>query len=85
MNDDASQVDPDRRAQLCDVGLPGYSAVIALDTCGCEHAVLVLDSALGDDHVRYDPHCADITHEQLGPLPGLWRDRTRHRNLPIPP
>jgi hypothetical protein len=52
-----------------DTALPGYAAVEAVDTCGATHYLLALVDAIGDEHIRYDPTCSDVIHDQLGPLP----------------
>lgn len=68
-------LDRSRTFCLCCDGLAGHSVGVALDAHVEEHFVVVVDDAVGDDNVRYDASCAMAMHEQLGPLPLLWRDR----------
>ena len=71
-----SYIDYARSRCLCDVGMPGYVAVTAVDTDGGTDLVLVDESALGcEGHNAYDPTCAAAPHERLGPLPLGWRAR----------
>lgn len=76
MTEDASHLlDEDRSACLRDVGQGDYLAATAIEFNGDEHLVLVERSAIGDDAVRYDATCRDVAHEQIGPLPAIWRHR----------
>lgn len=80
MTDDTSTgylVDRARCVCLCGDGLAGYTAAIAIESDGTEHAVLAAEIAIGDDRVRYDATCAAVAHEQLGPLPPRWFARVR--------
>jgi hypothetical protein len=71
-----SYIDYARSRCLCDVGMPGYVAVTAVDTDGDTDLVLVDESALGcEGHNAYDPTCAAAPHEQSGPLPQRFRSR----------
>jgi hypothetical protein len=67
-NADASLIDDARTRCLCDVGRDDYIAATAVAADGSEHLVLARCDALGDENVRYDPTCAHVSHEQLGPL-----------------
>ncbi|ORV91198.1 hypothetical protein AWC11_11370 [Mycobacterium interjectum] len=70
INDDETDIiDPHRSVHLYDVGAADYAAATCVSADGSGHLVLVHRDALNDPDVRYDPHCADIAHEQLGPLP----------------
>lgn len=76
MNDNTNHLlDEERSACLCDVGQADYIAATAVDANGSEHLVFVERSAMGDLAVRYDSTCRDVAHEQLGPLPAIWRHR----------
>lgn len=68
-DDDAHRVDHSRTTCLCDVGLPGYWAVTAVDCRGDEHFALAECVSLGRGGARYDAACSDVAHEQVGPLP----------------
>lgn len=73
---DPNLIDLYRTACLCDVGQPEYLAATAVGVDGSEHLLLARRNAIGDPTVRYDRHCADVAHEQTGPLPATWRHRT---------
>jgi hypothetical protein len=62
-------VDSLRSAPLHDVGMPGYRAATGLDSDGDEYLSLVEIARLGRDGARFDIACADVAHEQVGPLP----------------
>jgi len=62
-------VDLDHAACLCDVGLPGYVAAVAVDSDGEAHLLLAEWGSVGDEAKRYDPLTAQAPHEQTGPLP----------------
>lgn len=67
-------VDPRRCVPLWDVGADYEAGVAVID--GSDYAnteVLVLLDR--DARVVTDMLCARVTHEQLGPLPELWRQR----------
>jgi hypothetical protein len=68
-------VDPARSMCLCDVGLPGYVAALAVGPDGLEHLALGCRDRFGDPTAGYDHLCADVAHEQEGELPSLWRAR----------
>ena len=61
-------IDYDRSTCLCDVGLPGWAAVIAITDDGDEHFV-VLSERPEADRVGYNPDTPQAPHEQPGPLP----------------
>jgi hypothetical protein len=68
-------IDPARSACLCDVGAPGYQAVLAVDADGNTSLWIADTDLLGRDDVD---HGAIPRHEQLGELPPhvrarLWR------------
>ncbi len=46
-----------------------YVAATVIDSHGVEHFVLAKLVAIGDSEVRFDPTCAAVEHEQVGPLP----------------
>lgn len=62
-----SIVDDSRSACLCNEGLPGIRAVVAVDENGRLDYVL-MDQSLGNEG-RFDPSVTHAAHEQLGPLP----------------
>lgn len=62
-------VDLDHAACLCDVGLPGYVAAVAVDSDGEAHLLLAEWGSVGDEAKRYDPLTAQAPHDQTGPLP----------------
>jgi hypothetical protein len=71
MNHDPDEdlIDEVRTACLCDVGAPGYLAATAVDPDGQTRFVIADLRRIDDDTARYDRHCRDVPHEQLGPLP----------------
>jgi hypothetical protein len=75
IDDGFSLVDDERTACLCDVGSPTYVAAAAINPDGSVTYVLAAVELLGDPSATYDAHCANVTHEQTGPLPPRWRDR----------
>jgi hypothetical protein len=69
INDRADLIDDLRSCCLCDVGQPAYIAVTAVAADGSSHLLLAEAGFVGDESVTYDPTCAAVAHEQLGPLP----------------
>jgi hypothetical protein len=69
---DPGIIDPNRTVCLCEAGAPGYQAAVAVDDTGGETYWIADTSLLGRDDVD---HGVIPRHEQLGPLPGGWRDR----------
>lgn len=72
---DTNVIDAARTACLCAAGCTDYLAAVAVGTDGRETLVLASRDAIGDENARYDSTCADVEHEQPGPLPPRWRDR----------
>jgi hypothetical protein len=71
-------IDHARSTCLCQAGLPGYAAVVAIDSDGGTDLVLIDQSALGcESHNSYNPTTPQAPHEQAGPLPPRWRDRVQ--------
>lgn len=66
-------IDTDRSARLRDVGAPDFAAVVTVDAAGDEKFWLLSIAAFG----RSDADCGnpDQPHEQIGRLPGEWRER----------
>lgn len=73
---EAFLIDPQRSVCLCNEGAEGHRISVALNAAGDEHFVVILDAAVNDVSVRYDAACTAVAHEQLGPLPPLWKSRT---------
>lgn len=68
-------VDPDRTVELDAAGLRGFSAATVLTADGSPELVLVRRQLLGCE--RYVPVSPNVApHEQDGPLPPRWHDRT---------
>jgi hypothetical protein len=67
-------IDWDRSTCLCDVGMPGWAAIMCIGPDGDRHALLVDQATLGSS---YNPDVPHATHEQPGPLPPRWRDRVQ--------
>lgn len=66
---DALLIDPDRSTCLCNVGAPGYRAVVAVDAQCDEHLILADVDRINDDTTVVDTGCAAAEHDQSGPLP----------------
>jgi hypothetical protein len=83
MTDDRHAViDHRRSACLCDRGCD-YIAATVIDAGGTEYLMLLRRSDIGRS-VLYDPGCATVGHEQLGPLPWAYVQRittSRRRGL----
>jgi hypothetical protein len=69
MTENNHLLDETRSACLCDAGLPGYVAGVAVSPDGTEHFVLVERDSLGDGETVYDPAARTAVHEGLGRLP----------------
>lgn len=67
--DRTSLIDDDRSACLCDAGLPGYVAAVAVAADGRTDLVLANEELVGDDRHTYNHATPEARHEQLGPLP----------------
>lgn len=68
-------VDPGRTVELDRDGLHGYSAATVLTADGSTELVLVRRQLIG--RASYLPASAGVApHEQDGPLPPRWLDRT---------
>lgn len=62
-------LDAARTACLCDVGSPDHVAATVVSADGTTHLLLAQRSSINDETARYDASCAEVVHEQLGPLP----------------
>lgn len=72
--DGITLVDRSRSACLCDVGLPGFSVAWGVAPNGDDVAWLVDEAEFlkGADAQQGN---ANQVHEQVGPLPAIWRHR----------
>lgn len=68
-DDEWGLVDPARSAFLWDVGAPDFIAATIVSADGNAHLIVGPLEGLGDNNVRYQPSCPDVTHEQVGKLP----------------
>lgn len=66
--------DLQRSALLWDVGAPGYLAAVGVDSDGEEYLAL-LEFYESGPRDPVDVVCATARHEQVGPLPAVWRRR----------
>ncbi|WP_207544947.1 hypothetical protein [Mycobacterium lehmannii] len=66
-------VDHERTACLCGDGLPGFWAAVCITATGDDALWLVSLDELDAEHPRRGD--ANQPHEQLGPLPAVWRRR----------
>jgi hypothetical protein len=66
-------IDQARAADLADGGPPGHRLAIAIRDDGEELYWIVCDAELDAARPRFGN--ADQPHEQLGPLPAMWRHR----------
>jgi hypothetical protein len=80
-DDQANLLDLIHSVSLCGAGACGYLAGTVVAADGSTHLCLVQEAALGDETVLYDRNCADVGHEQVGPLPVAMRDRIRRQSL----
>lgn len=70
-----ASVDHERTACLCGDGLPGFWAAVCVTATGDDVLWLVSVDELDAEHPRHGD--ANQPHEQLGPLPAVWRRRLR--------
>jgi len=76
MSGNINWIDPARSACLCDVGMPGYALVVAIDRDGGTDLVLADRSILGCSvHNRYDPTTPAGSPRAARPVAARWRDR----------
>jgi hypothetical protein len=66
-------VDWERSVCLCDVGPVGYVLAVAVANDGADTLWIVDEAELYAERPRHGN--ADQPHEQIGPLPAVWRRR----------
>jgi hypothetical protein len=72
-------IDPDRSIGLSDMGGHGLAAAVAVDADGNGSLWIVDVDALDRDQAA---HGGNPRHEQVGELPGGWRERIWGRGGP---